>query len=134
MTDVSTFLDSAGGSKYPAFKFENIGDTLAGEIIDTPKIIQRPNLNDGTPEDNLVINIRTTDGHEFTLWVRRGFLAGAISDAVKAAGAAGLEAGGKLGVRYTESRDTGKPKPARVFTAQYQPPTPPTVNPADIFG
>jgi hypothetical protein len=134
MSDVKSFLDSSSGSRYPAYKWGVPGAVLAGEIIETPRVIERPNLNTNEPEDNLIIPIRTSEGHEFALWVRRGFLAQAIADAVKEAGADGLAEGGKLAVKHTENRDTGRPQPARVFKAKYEPPAPAAVNPADIFG
>lgn len=133
MTDVQSFLEQSSGSKYPAFKWGEIGTVLSGTIIEQPKVITRPNLNDGKPEDNLVIAIRTAEGHEFSLWARKGFLAQALADAVKEAGASGLAEGGKLHVKHTENRDTGRPQPARVFKAKYEPPAPTAVNPDDIF-
>jgi hypothetical protein len=133
MTDVSTFLNQSSGSKYPAFKWGEIGTVLAGTIIEQPRVITRPNLNTNEPEDNLVIPVRTAEGHEFSLWVRRGFLAQAIADAVKESESDGLAEGGTLQVKHTENRDTGRPQPARVFKAKYTPPAPSAVNPDDIF-
>jgi hypothetical protein len=133
MTDVTQFLESSSGSRYPAFKWSETGAVLAGEIIEAPRVISRPNLNNNEPEDNLVIAIRTAEGHEFALWVRRGFLAQAISDAVHEAKVEGLATGGKLAVKHVENRDTGRPQPARVFKAKYEPPVQSTVNVDDIF-
>jgi hypothetical protein len=132
-TDVQSFLDSSSGSRYPAFKWGQVGLVLSGRIIEPPRIVNRPNLNSGDPEDNLVIAVETAEGHQFSLWVRRGFLAQAISDAVHESGASGLAEGGTLHVKHTEDRDTGRPQPARVFNAKYEAPTS-SVNPDDIFG
>jgi hypothetical protein len=135
MSDVSQFLAQSSGSRYPAFKWGNEpGMILSGTILETPRIVNQPNLNTGQPEDNLVVSIKTPDGHEFALWVRRGFLAQAIAEAVREAGADGLAEGGTLHVKHTAMKDTGKPQPARVFKARYQPPAPSSVSPADIFG
>lgn len=134
MSDVKSFLDQSSGSRYPAYKWSTVGTVLTGEIIEAPKVVNRPNLNTGEPEDNLIIPVRTSEGHEFSLWIRRGFLAQAISDAVKDAKADGLAEGGKLSVKHTEDRDTGRPQKARVFKAKYEPPAKPAINPADIFG
>ena len=68
------------------------------------------------------------------MWVRKGFLAGAIKDACEEAGVKGVAKGGKLVVALTELRDTGKPQPAYVFKAKYEPPAAPTVEMDDIFG
>lgn len=134
MTDVSAFLNQSSGSAHAAFKWGDVGTVLSGTIFETPKVISRPNINTGQPEDQLVIPVRTAEGHEFSLWVRRGFLAQAIADAVKESGSSGLAEGGTLIVKHTENRDTGRPQPARVFKAKYTPPTPSAVNPDDIFG
>ncbi len=124
--------ESSIGDSYPAFKFTSVGDTVSGTILGDPKPVTRPSLNDGTPEQQLPINIETADGPK-TVWVRKGFMAGAISDAVKAAGATGLRDGGKLAVKFTELRDTGKPQPAKVFSAKYEAPASAGANLDDIF-
>jgi len=133
-TNPQDFLEQSTGSRYPAFKWESKpGGVLSGTIIEPPRVISRPNLNTDEPEDNLIIAVRTAEDHELSLWVRRGFLAQAIAEAVKEAGAAGLAEGGKLHVKHTENRDTGRPQPARVFKAKYEPPVTSTVNVDDIF-
>lgn len=132
--DADTFLKNAGAG-YPAVKFAEVGDTVRGKILDDPKVISRPNLNDGKPEDNLVINLDTTgneDGYR-TLWVRFGALATAIKEAVREAGASGIAEGGELAVKFTELRDTGKPQPAKIYKAKYEPPVSSGVDVDEIF-
>lgn len=121
-TEVDEFLKSSSGSKHPAYKFNEIGDTCKGVIVEDPRIVERPNLNDGQPEKQLVLAVTDDDGNTFALWVRRGQMAQAIDEAVTQAGAAGLALGGKIAVRFDEKRDTGKPSPLKVFKAQYQAP------------
>ncbi len=128
------FLRSSGsGESHDAVKFTAIGDHITGTIIDTPHVVERPSLRDGTPEQQLPINIETTEGPR-TLWVRKGFLSAAITEAVDKAGAAGVLPGGKLTVQYIEDRDTGKPNPAKIFRAKYEPPVAAPVSVADVFG
>jgi hypothetical protein len=106
-SDADQFLDKAGAG-YPAVKFKEVGDTVRGKILDEPKVLQRPNMNDGKLEDNLVINMDTT-GEESgyrTLWVKFGFLATAIKEAVRDSGATGLAPGGELAVQFNELRDS----------------------------
>lgn len=132
------FNDAAQGDSHAAFKWKDqpIGTKLVGTILDDPKPIIRPNIDKTKPdEEQLPINL-DTDGTEAgyrTLWVRKGFLASAIKDATDEAGVGGIAKGGKLGVELTELRDTGKPQPAYVFEAKYQPPAAPETNVDDIF-
>lgn len=125
--------ESGGGEGHDPVKFKEIGDKVVGKIMDEPRPVERKSLNDGTPEMQLPINLDTADGPR-TLWVRKGFLAGAIQDAVKEAGATGIEVGGSLGVELTEKRDTGKPQPANVFKAAYKKPEKEATSIESIFG
>lgn len=126
MGDANSFLDDAGsGESYPAVKFPNLKDHVIGTILSEPKTVMRDSLNKpGEKEEQLPINLDTNgseDGYR-TLWVRKGFLAGAVKDAVLAANAPGLQVGGKLTVQFIENRDTGKVQPAKVFKAKYEAP------------
>lgn len=132
-TDVNDFLKSSAGELHPGFKFENIGDTVKGVICEPPKVVETPNLNNGNLEKKLVLAVQVEDGNIWAVWIRKGFLARAVNDAVEAAGASGIAEGGTIAVRYVEDRDTGKPSKAKVFEAKYQPPTAPTVSTNDLF-
>lgn len=134
MTDIGNFLKRSAGDRHPAFKFENVGDTLVGTISEEPRIVSTPNMNNNTPEDKLVIAITNDAGQTFALWVKSGFMARAIWDACEKAGVDGVAEGGKLAVRFSDTRDTGKPQPAKVFEAEYQPPAPPTVGGSMLAG
>lgn len=131
------FNDAAQGDSYPAFKWKDqpIGTKIVGVILDDPKPVTRPNINTKEPEEQLPINLDvdgTEDGYR-TLWVRAGFLASAIKEATDAKNVGGIAKGGKLGVKLTELRDTGKPQPAYVFAASYDPPAAPETDVEDIF-
>jgi hypothetical protein len=140
MGSAKDFLDDAGGGEsFQAVKFANVKDHVIGTIITEPKTVMRESLNKpGTQEEQLPINLDTdgTDEGRRTLWVRKGFLAGAVKEAVIASGAPGLQVGGKLTVQHTELRDTGKVQPAKVFKAKYEPPVSSgaSVTEGDIFG
>ena len=126
MTTQEDFL--AGGKSYPAIKPETIGEVVRGTLLDTPQIVQRPNLNDPTVmEDQMIVNMMVTkaDGtsEERTLWVRKGFMSTAIGEACAKHGpGTKLVEGGTLAVAWTSETDTGKPIKARVYQAQYTPP------------
>lgn len=132
-TEVSEFLRSSSGDLHPGFKFANIGDTIKGQIVEAPKVVETPNLKDGTPEKKLVLAVQTEEGETWSVWVRRGFMARAVNDAIAEAGAAGVAEGGTIAIRYSEDRDTGKPQPAKVFVAKYQPPAPSAVSVDDLL-
>lgn len=127
------FFDEAGGTGHDPIKWGDykVGDVVSGTIIDEPRSVTRENLNTRQPEDQLPINLDTADGPR-TLWVRQGFLAGAIKDACKEVGH-GLAKGGKLSVKYTEDRDVNKPQPARIFKAKYEAPAAAEVDVSEIF-
>jgi hypothetical protein len=131
-SEANQFLEDATRGGHEAVKFKAVGDAISGTIIDDPKPVTRKNLNDGSPEDQLPVNIDTDQGPR-TIWIRRGFLASAVQDAVKEAGATGLQVGGKLAVKLIELRDTGKPMPAKVFKAKYEAPVSSGANLEEIF-
>ncbi len=132
-TDVSDFLRSSAGDLHPAFKFSAVGDTVKGVICEPPKVVETPNLNNGNLEKKLVLAVKGEDGNTWAVWVRKGFLARAVNDAIEAAGATGIAEGGTIAIKYSEDRDTGKPQPAKVFLAKYTPPAPSTVSVNDVF-
>lgn len=60
----------------------------------------------------------------------------AIAAAVRAAGAKSVEVGAKLAVAHTgiSTKRQGMPQPAKLYTAQYQPPAAePASVPVDLF-
>lgn len=124
-TEVNDFLASSSGSKHPGFAFTAIGDTCKGVISEEPRIIDVPVLGkQGETAKKMVIAVTNDAGETMALWVKRGQMAQAIQEAITAAGAPGLEVGGKIAVRFAEERDTGKPSKLKVFVAQYQAPNP----------
>lgn len=132
-TEVNQFLGESSGEKHPAFKFAEIGDTIKGVIAEQPKVVDVDNIGKPGTTKKLVIALTDDQGETWSVWVRAGFMASAIQDAIKAVGAPGLEVGGRLAVRFSEKRDTGKPSPAHIFVAQYQAPAAAAVNPDDLL-
>lgn len=127
MTTADEFFTS-GGSGLPAFKFENLGDTLAGEITRVGEPFEREKLGKpGQTETTICIDIRADDGNEWSLWVSKVAMKMAIRDAVAAAGAVGAPTvGGRLGVQYHADKPSTTPgfNPQKLFVAQYVPPAP----------
>jgi len=123
MSSTDAFFNS-GGSGYPPFKFEHIGDAIAGTITRVSDPIEGTDLN-GNPQTSIAIEIHTDDGADWTLWVQKPRMIVAIADAVRAAGGAGTpQVGGRLGVRHHAEKPSTKPgfNAQKLYEAQYQPP------------
>jgi len=132
-----------------AAKFERFGDKHSGYItaIDErqqtdPKTGQVQTFTDGSPKMQWVITIETA-GQAVALWAKGGkftaakgtgeSMLNAIGAAVRAAGASSLDVGGQLAVAFTgESEAKPGLSPAKLYSAQYQPPAPASV-PVDLF-
>lgn len=149
-TDINAFL-MGDGTK--SAKFENVGDKISGTIT-AAEVTQQTSIDDGTPKtfDNgdpmmqlvvtIVTDLREDDDDEGT---RKLYLKGskpttslgAVREAIKAAGAKGLEIGGTLSVAFTGEGEPIKRgfNPPKYYAAKYTPP--PALDQAavdDIFG
>jgi hypothetical protein len=120
-------------------KFPEIGAEVKGRIISKPRVVPVTD-DDGLTENVLIIEIHTdvdtwtgTKAKGYTtvkdepvaLWVRKkGWLLGAIRDAVSEAGAGGLEERAELHVRYTSDGQASKSTwtPPKLYKAKYTPP------------
>jgi hypothetical protein len=138
--DPNDFLNSGSGSGYPGVKFPEIGAEVKGKLVSTPRVVPVTNDDDGTTENVLIIELdpgvdtwtgtkakgyTTINGEPVALWVRRkGWMVGAIRDAVSEAGATGLAEGGELHVRYTGDGQASKSTwtPPKLYKAKYTPP------------
>jgi len=120
-------LANAARGSGDSFKFNTIGDTLTGTIR---RVQEREQVSQFTGKDEtlLVVEIETGDGDEYTIWPRiepYSAMGGAIADAVHAAtGSYDLLEGGTLTLVYSSDLDTGKPQPAKIYTAKYAAPAP----------
>jgi hypothetical protein len=111
--DANAFLLGGGGA--PSAAFPTPGTKVGGTITETPTVQQQRDLDgkpkfwdDGNPQMHLVVTIQTEqrdpsnpdDDGKRRLFVK-GQLKNAVADAVRAAGAPGLQVGGTLDVAYT---------------------------------
>ncbi|RUP66744.1 hypothetical protein SSPNP10_15895 [Streptomyces sp. NP10] len=128
------FLMGGGGA--PSAKFPTPGTTLSGRITERPTVEQQRDIKDGSkkfwsdgnPMMQLVVTVQTDerdpqleeDDGRRRLFVK-GQLKNAIADAVRAAGARGLEVGGSLNVTYTHDGTATQRgfSPPKQYTAQY---------------
>lgn len=136
-----------------AASFAQLGDKYVGRIVSMkqqqqtdPNTGQPKNFPSGDPMMLWLIQLQPDTGDAVTLWAKAGrftpvtgsgeSMLGAIGTAVRAAGASSLEVGGRLAVAFTgESEAKAGRNPAKLFTAQYQPPTaqPESVPVDDLF-
>lgn len=128
--------NNSGGSGNPGVYFAKIGDKVVGRINGLPKKV------DTEFGERLVVELvavagstgvgkgkrgadgAIVEGDEVTLWIKPGAQAAAIRDAIAKANASGLSDGGVLAVQFSDTRDTGKPEPVKLYAAQYQAPVP----------
>jgi hypothetical protein len=145
-------LSDLGGNA-PYAKFERLGETFAGTISRVSRQQQTefgtrtPAVwANGDPKMQLVVELTLEDGERCTLYASGGnFKAAtgegesmekAIALAAMRAGADTIEPGARLAVKFTGQGEPTKPglNAPRLFTAQYQPPAPPSVGVEDLFG
>ena len=145
MTNASDFLLGGGGGQ--SARFETIGDTVTGQII-SAEVKQQTEIgtgapltwDNGDPRMQLVVRLQTTlcdpsdpdDDGVRAIYVKGSKKAGsrsmhdAVAQAVRAAGAKGLDVGGTLSVQYvaTEPSSTRGFNDRKLFAASYTPPSP----------
>jgi hypothetical protein len=127
----------SGGAK--SAKFPEIGTVVKGTITTPPTLSQQTDFttgalktwDDGKPMMQLVITLQTDERDPETpdddglrsLYVK-GAMQAAVKDAIRKAGAKGLEVGGTIAVKYTGdgvAKQRGM-NPPKQFAAQYQAP------------
>lgn len=135
--DANDFLMQGGT---PAAKFPDIGATIIGMITKPPKMRQVTDpatgevkrWQSGDPQMQIVIDLQTElndptipdDNGERTLWCK-GLMMNAVRDAVRRAGARGLEVGGVIQVTYTGDGEPTKKgfRGPKLYAANYTPPS-----------
>lgn len=134
--NANDFLMNGGGS--PSAKFPVPGTSYSGTITEQPVVEQQRDFQTGNPKFwdsgepmlQLVVTIRTDlrdpaiadDDGKRRLYIK-GQLKSAVQDAVRTAGARGLEVGGRLTVTYTHDGTASRPgfTPPKQFRADYTP-------------
>jgi hypothetical protein len=133
--DANSFLMGGGGAA--TAKFPTPGTVIGGRITEPPTLEQQRDIKsgekkfwaDGDPMMQLVVTVQTDlrdPAFEDDDGKRRIFIKGqmknAVSDAVRQAGARGLEVGGTLHVRYThdgQAKERGM-SPPKQYVAKYE--------------
>ena len=111
------------GNGYPTFKFTEVGDAIAGEITSEPDKVNTPSLNDKSVLiENLVFEVRTDDGEDFTVWVQTNKqMYRALYDAVTASGGK-LSVGGRIGIKFARTEPSKYPQPTKIYDVAYKAP------------
>jgi hypothetical protein len=131
-----------GGSK--AYKFENLGDTVIGTIIDEPKVVQMTKHGttdldfwpSGDPKMQIVVTIQTdlreagnaADDGKRRLYIPPRMM-GPVREAIQRTGAKGLAIGGRIAVRWYAGSGQGEGN-ARQYQADY---AAPAVDPGSLL-
>lgn len=111
-------LRSGSGS---VFKFQTIGATLEGVVTYRAATWEDKAFDDGI-QSQLPISVRTDDGDDYMVYVRRGSkMAAALGDALEAAGLRKLEVGQRIKLRFESEENTGKPSPLKHYRAKVTP-------------
>lgn len=126
------------GGGVTSAKFPTIGTTVNGRITERPTVEQQKDFtigeakfwDDGSPQMQLVVTLATSErdpANPDDDGARRVYVKGqmktAVAQAVRAAGARGLEVGGLLSVTYSADGVAKNPRfnAPKNFTAQYTP-------------
>jgi hypothetical protein len=132
MTTAQDFLMSGGGAK--AAKFPSPGTTVSGSVVREPEVAQQTEFgtgrplfwDDGKPRNQLVVQIQTDQRDDSeddgirSIYIKGKSLTNAVREAVKAAGAPGLEVGGVLTITYTGDGKAERGMPPKLYTAEYR--------------
>lgn len=141
--DPNEVLFGGGGQ---SAKFETFGDTITGQITDL-KATQQTDFQTGTPKTwangdpmmQVVVTLQTTlrdssiadDDGLRKVYIKGKSLTDGTREAVRGAGAKGLEVGGTLTVTYVADgpKERGK-NPAKLYKVAYEKPGPAAANAA----
>lgn len=124
-----------GGAKSAQFPDRAYGTTVGGAIVRPPEVRQQTDkatgnpkfFDDGTPRNQLVVQVQTdqradqNDDGVRAFYIKADMLR-AVREAVRAAGAPGLQVGGVLAVTYIRDEQGKGSIPKKIYTATYQPP------------
>ncbi|MFF3643429.1 hypothetical protein [Streptomyces sp. NPDC002564] len=132
--DANSFLMGGGGA--PTAKFPTPNTVVGGRITEPPKVEQQRDIktgehktwSNGDPMMQLVVTVQTDerdpaiedDDGKRRIFIK-GVMKNAVADAVRVAGAKGLEVGGSLWVKYTHdgvAKERGM-SPPKQYDAKY---------------
>lgn len=105
-----------------SFKFNEIGDTIEGQVVYVGDWQTQINKFNQREEQVARIGIDVGGGQPAYIWPRKGSpMAAAIAQALRDAGLNELAEGQHLKLRFDSTKDTGKGQPMKVFRAKITP-------------
>ncbi|MFE7077906.1 hypothetical protein ACFU96_48350 [Streptomyces sp. NPDC057620] len=124
------------GGSVPSAKFPTIGTTVTGRVTERPSVEQQRDFTtgelkwweDGKPQLQLVVTVSTSerdpenpDDDGTRRFYIKGQLKNAVAQAVRSAGAKGVEVGGTLTITYARDGQKSNPRfnAPKEYTAQY---------------
>jgi hypothetical protein len=135
--EVNEFMSRLASGGAPAVSFPNIGDSITGAIVaadvrDQTKFGTDEVITDrlGRPRKEVVITLQTDlredpeDDGLRRVFVKNQMLSAVIDAVQDATGAANLEEGGKLWIKFDSTKESQfKGNPQKIYVAKYQAPT-----------
>lgn len=137
--NAASALTTKGGG--PIAKFNDIGDVVKLKITGLEQREQTDFISgeiirwaDGKPKMQFVFTGIDQDTQEETRLFAKGYLLGAIKDAI-AEGGGQIEVGGTLSVKFTHEDPPSKSglNPAKRYAAKYEAPKPAAVSAEDLW-
>lgn len=142
MSNADDFLMGGGVT---SAKFEVPGTTVGGPILRQPEVQQQRDYStgeakfwdDGKPMQQLAVQVQTDqrdpeqpDDDGVRAFYIKGNMLKAVREAVRKAGAKGLETGGHLAITYTGDGEAKKRgfNPPKLYSATYTPPAAASAN------
>lgn len=123
------------GNGYPTFKWNSIGDTLAGTITSKAQVVNRPDLNDSSKMvEQIVFELHTdepvscrnqrgevSEGQDWTVWIRTASQQyRVLYEAVKAQNGK-LDVGARIAIKLVAFEDVKRPQPMKVYEVGFKP-------------
>lgn len=121
---IADFLNERTGDYAQAFKFEEVGDTIAGTITHR-NIVDGTDLK-GEQTRSMVITVVADDGAEAALWVKSGNmlanLGKALRDAKPGEARPTVAEGDRIAVKFThtEPSKTAGFAPKKIYAVSYK--------------
>lgn len=112
-------INEFAASTTPTVKFANVGDRVAGVIVEEPEL--QPDKFGSAGDVVLVLVICDDENVVRRLYARKQMLT-AIGQAVSDADVDEIESGGRLSVEYVDDKPTGGTTAMKVYVAEYSPP------------
>jgi hypothetical protein len=115
--NIDAFFDPAKGE---AAKFDSLGDSLAGIILDVEMVPDQFNVG----AQVLKLKVGVDGGATRDLYVRSGGMKDALGEAVVKTGSTAIDVGAQLAIAYSGDKALRNGKSMKLYTAKYEPPQP----------